>query len=85
MTRYLREWEKIRGGHSNGWYATTPFFLSFVDAPARLRRAQWLYLTALCEDYMGNDETANAKMQESAALNADNLYAVGFAKQGFLE
>ena len=54
ITKYFREWSKIKDIKDNGYFGTTPFFIPFVDEPARLRKAQFLYLTALCENYMGN-------------------------------
>ena len=84
ITKYLREWSRIKDTVDNGYYGTTPFFIPFVDEPARLRRAQYLYLTALCEDFMGNDTAAKEKICESVSLNSDNLFALSFLKQGFL-
>mgnify|MGYP003302542659 CR=1 FL=1 len=51
---------------------------SFVDEPAKLRKALYLYLTALCEDYMGNTEKAKENLKESVALNNDYMLAIFF-------
>jgi len=78
ITRYLREWSKIKDTKDNGYFGTTPFFIPFVDAPEKLRRSQYLYLTALCDAYRGLD-TANAKLKEAYALNNDNLFSLFFS------
>lgn len=77
ITRYLREWSKIKDVKDNGFFGTTPFFIPFVDAPAKLRRAQYLYLTGLCDAYMGV-AGAKDKLKEAYALNNDNLFALFF-------
>lgn len=78
ITHYLREWSKIKDVKDNGFFCTTPFFVPFVDVPAKLRRAQYLYLTALCDAYMGVNG-AKEKMKEAYALNNDNLFALFFS------
>lgn len=83
ITKYYREWDKIAGIKDSGFFGTTPFFLSFVDAPERLRKAQHLYLTALCHNFMGHDEEFRTRVSESAVLNNDNLFALA-AAEGYL-
>ena len=84
ITEYLREWGKIKNGKDNGYFGTTPFFLSFVDAPEKLRSAQYNYLMALCNDYMENEEKAKAHLETSVSLNSENLFAAYFNRFGFL-
>ncbi len=84
ITKYFREWSKIKNVKDNGFFGTTPFFLSFVDDPKRLRRAQYLYLTSLCNKFMGNCELARDSMSESVSLNNESLFALYFDKFGFL-
>ena len=76
ITKYFREWSKIKDIKDNGYFGTTPFFIPFVDDPAKLRKAQYLYLTGLCEDYMGNTEKAKESLKESVKLNSDHMLAV---------
>ena len=80
ITKYFREWEKIKDVKDNGYFGTTPFFIPFVDEPTKLRQAQYLYLTALCEDYMGNKDAAKESLRQSVSLNNDNMAAVFFNK-----
>ena len=75
MTEYLRRWSRMEDVRDNGFFATTPFFIPFVEAPERLRRAKALYLNGLCDRYLGKDAEADQKMQESFSLNNDNLFA----------
>ena len=76
ITEYRRAWNKMEGVTDNGFFATTPFFISFIDAPERLRRSKFLYLTALLDRYEGNGMSADKKLAESYALNNDNLFAL---------
>lgn len=80
ITQYLREWKKIGDGKDSGFFSTTPFFIPFVDAPKKLRRAQYLYLTGLCESYMGNREKAVDNMRASLKLNGDYMMTHFFAR-----
>ena len=75
MTKYIGIWNKMFDVIDNGFFATTPFFMPFIEAPQRLRRAKALYLTALCDRYLGLDEAADRKLSESFSLNNDNLFA----------
>ena len=84
ITKYLRAWSEIDKVKDNGFFQTTPFFISFVDEPARLRKAHHLYLNALCHAYMGTGK-AEDMMEESLALNNDVLFATFFASFGFLK
>jgi hypothetical protein len=80
ITKYVREWSKIKDVKDNGYFGTTPFFIPFVDEPARLRKAQYLYLTALCENYMGEKKKAKEFLKESVSLNNDNMSALFFER-----
>lgn len=48
--------------------------------PAKLRKAQYLYLTGLCEDYMGEKKKAKEFLKESVSLNNENMLALFFEK-----
>ncbi len=84
ITKYMREWGKIKDIKDNGYFGTTPFFIPFVDEPQKLRNAQHLYLAALCNDFAKNDDVAKEYISESVSLNNDNLFATFFNKFGFL-
>ncbi len=85
MTKYRREWSKIIDTEDNGFFSTTPFFISFTDDPKKLRRAQHSYLMALADSVMGNDESAAKRMALSGSLVSDNLTALFFSTLGFLK
>ena len=76
ITKYFRERGKIQDVKDNGYFGTTPFFIPFVDVPERLRKAQYLYLTGLCEDYMDQKGKAKESLNESVSLNKDYMLAV---------
>lgn len=85
MTKYQREWKKIIDIKDNGFFGTTPFFVSFMDSPEKLRKSQYLYLMALCDDFAGCFEDAKTKIKECFRCNSENLFALFFTKFGFLE
>ncbi len=85
VTKYAREWAKIADGTDNGFFGTTPFFLSFTDEPKKLRTAQALYLTGLCDACRGDVVTATEKMKKAVAGNSENLYALAYGTTGFLK
>ena len=84
ITKYVRSWTDIETVKDNGFFQTTPFFISFVDEPVHLRKAHHLYLNALCHAYM---ETGGAEemMAESLRLNNETMFATFFHKFGFLK
>jgi len=84
VTRYRREWSGIGAVRDNGFFATTPFFISFVDAPETLRAAQHHYFAALGEDAAGNGAAARTQLELSLRTNRDNLHALLFERFGFL-
>ena len=84
ITKYRREWSNIDKVSDNGFFGTTPFFISFTDDPKRLRRALHCYLNALIADFMGDQSRAQALTAESYSLNSENLSALTFKTQGFL-
>ena len=81
----MREWGKIKDTKDNGYFGTTPFFISFVDNPEKLRRAQYTYLMSLCYDFAKDHHTAKEYIAESVSLNNENLFALYFNKFGFLK
>ena len=75
VTKYRKIWDKMDNVVDNGFFATTPFFMPFIESPSRQRSAKALYLTGLLDRYLGLDEEADKKMKESFARNNDNLFA----------
>ena len=84
ITEYRREWSGIDKVTDNGFFGTTPFFISFTDDPKQLRRALYCYLNALICDFTGEKEKAQELISEGLALNSENLPALTFKEQGFL-
>ena len=84
ITKYRREWDKIQHTKDNGYFGTTPFFISFVDEPQKLRRAQHMYLMSLCADFAKNSDVAKESIEVSISLNNENLHGLYFDKFGFL-
>ncbi len=79
MGKAKREWQADINKKDNGYFATTPFFISFTDDAAQLRRAQYLYLLGLVSDYEGKPEQAKAQFAEAAHLNSDLMFCGFFA------
>lgn len=82
ITKYAREWERIKDVKDNGFFGTTPFFISFTDNPVKLRMAQYNYLTALSDAFQGKTEAAQKKLEASVKGNSENLFALLFSKMG---
>ena len=74
MTTYKRVWTAGMDKVDNGYFNTTPFFISFIDNAAQMRRAYFLYLTGLVDLYDGKTAAANEKLAESYQLNSENLF-----------
>ena len=55
-----------------------------MDDAAALRRAQYLYLTALVKLYEGRTDCAQAMLRESYALNNENLFCGFYAREARL-
>ena len=75
ITKYRRAWSTFADVVDNGFFATTPFFMPFIEEPKKLRRARALYFNGLVDRYLGLDAEADKKMAESFRLNNDNLFA----------
>ncbi len=75
ITKYRRLWSDLAEKQDNGFFGTTPFFMSFVDSAARLRRSHALYLRGLLESYLG-EACATEHLRESYMLNNDRLTAL---------
>lgn len=80
ITKYYREWGKIKDIKDNGYFDTNRFFISFIVEPEQLRYAQYLYLIGLCENYKGNSEKAKEFINKSAELNSDCMEIAFFQK-----
>lgn len=80
MTKYRRIWNDAIDKKDTGFFSTTPFFLPFVDNPAKARKAQFSYLAGLCEDYMENTQKSKELINEAYAINTDLLFAGFFGK-----
>lgn len=80
MASYKRQWEAELNRKDNGYFSTTPFFISFMDQPSDMRRAYYLYLCALVNRFDGKESLARQQFQESYRLNSDNLFCGYFAE-----
>lgn len=74
-----QKWTAALEKGDNGFFATTPFFISFVEDPAQLHRAYYLYLLGWVEQFCGHQEQAGAYFREAAPLNTDNMFCGYFA------
>lgn len=79
MGKAKRDWTGALEKTDNGFFSTTPFFISFVQTPAALHRAYYLYLLALVALYEGDRQQAAELFQESFRLNSDSLFCHYYA------
>ena len=75
MTEYRRRWADAMNAKDSGYYATTPFFLPFVERAEDLRYAQYAYLSALCARYRGERDEAVTLARNAYGKNTENLFA----------
>ncbi len=83
ITKYMREWSKIKDVTDNGFFSTTPFFISFTDDPKKLRKALYNYLMSLCHNFVGLE--CKDEIDCAVSNNSENLFALSFKEQGFLK
>lgn len=81
MGRAKRAWTAELARKDNGFFATTPFFVSFVQQPAVLRRGCFSYLLALVNLFEGNTGAAATLFDESYSLNSDNVFCHYYRQQ----
>ena len=74
MAKAKRDWTKALDQKDNGFFATTPFFISFVQDPKIAHRAFYQYLLGLVKLYEGEREDAKALFRESYAGNSDSHF-----------
>ena len=74
MARCKREWNDQIGKKDNGFFATTPFFISFTPDPAAAREGCYSYLLGLVAQYEEKPEQAAALFARGYQLASDNLF-----------
>lgn len=62
----LQDWKDGIKTVDAGYFATTPFFISFCDCAAQQRTAYYSYLLALAYRYMGDMEKSQKYMEQAA-------------------
>lgn len=70
-----QKWRKGLKASDEGFFSATPFFISYCDDAAKMRKAYFSYLLALAEAYMGHDEAADKYLAD--CLSADR-YALRY-------
>lgn len=90
MSNAKRKWTKALTQTDNGFFSTTPFFISFVQQPEILHRAYYLYLLAFVALYENKTAESVQMFRESNRLNSDHLFCSYYAgicnqkRSGFL-
>ena len=87
MGKAKRIWTAELDKVDNGFFATTPFFISFAQPASELRKAYYGYLLGLVSLYEGENEQAAEWFRASSARNSDNMFCQYFKNtltdQGF--
>ena len=78
MGKAKRIWTAELDKVDNGFFATTPFFISFAQPASELRKAYYGYLLGLVSLYEGENEQAADWFRQSAGINSDNLFCQYF-------
>lgn len=73
----LKDWKDGIGAADAGYFATTPFFISFCDSAKEQRTAYFSYLIALAYDYIGNDTMKQEYLNQASKNDpyALNIFA----------
>jgi tetratricopeptide (TPR) repeat protein len=74
MDKHLKLWKQAETVEDPGYFATTPFFISYCDNPARLRTANYRYLIGLARRYARDEANSRKDLSRSAELEPYNLY-----------
>lgn len=74
MAKAKRDWSSNLNRKDNGFFSTTPFFISFAQDPKLARRGSYLYLLGLVKLYEGERQEAADMFRESYALNSDSMF-----------
>lgn len=74
MARAKRDWTGNLTRKDNGFFSTTPFFISFAQDPELARKAYYQYLLGLVALYEGNRQEADELFRESYELNSDSMF-----------
>ena len=74
MDKHMKGWKQAEVAEDAGYYATTPFFISYCDNAAKLRTANYRYLIALAKRYAGDHANAKRDLVRSAELDPYALY-----------
>lgn len=69
----LQDWKEGMKAIDAGYFATTPFFISFCDSAVQQRTAYYGYLLALAYRYMGDTERSRKYIEQAAASDPYGL------------
>ena len=87
MGKAKRVWTSELEKIDNGFFATTPFFISFAQPASALRKAYYGYLLGLVSLYEGEETQAADWFRMSSRINSDHLFGQYFknmlADKGF--
>jgi tetratricopeptide (TPR) repeat protein len=75
MDQQFKLWNRALQIEDPGYFATTPFFISYCDDAKTARTAQFTYLIGLAGKYAGESEQAYADLSRSTELDPSSLYA----------
>jgi len=81
MAEVKRKWTKELTRIDNGFFTTTPFFISFAPEASAMRRAYYSYLLGLVKLYEGEKEAAGKLFRESHQLNSDHLFCHYYSQE----
>lgn len=74
MDKYLKEWTKSLAAVDAGYFATTPFFISYCDDAKAIRTAFFSYLLGFVRKFANETDTAKNLFNTSTALEPYNLW-----------
>ena len=81
MGKAKRVWSAELEKKDNGFFATTPFFISFAQPASELRKAYYGYLLGLVSLYEGEEKQAADWFRLSSQINSDHLFCQYFKNE----
>lgn len=74
MAKYKRLWTRSLTQKDNGFFSTTPFFISFVPQPAIARKGCFSYLLGLVDLFEGNHSHGILHFAEGYRCGSDQMF-----------
>ncbi len=73
IDKYQKIWNNSINKANAGFFATTPFFISYCDNAKEMRKAYYSYLLGFAYRFMGEEEKSKEMFKTVSRLDKINL------------